>query len=138
MRLLDGVVVGECHARHRAKEFITFLKRLDRETAASLDLHLIVDNSSTHKSPPVRRWLARHPRVHLHFTPTSSSWLSLVERWFAEITRTRLRRGTFESLPALQRAIREYLDHYNRSPKPFVWTKDADTILGKIARVSNR
>lgn len=138
LRLLDGVVIGECHARHRAKEFITFLKRLDRETATGLDLHLIVDNASTHKSPPVRRWLARHPRVHLHFTPTSSSWLNLVERWFAEITRTRLRRGTFESVPALLRAIREYLDHYNESPKPFVWTKDADTILGKIARVSNR
>ena len=138
LRLLDGVVVGECHARHRAKEFITFLKRLDRETPADLDLHLIVDNASTHKSPPVRRWLQRHPRVILHFTPTSSSWLNLVDRWFAEITRTRLRRGTFESVPALLRAIREYLDHYNRSPKPFVWTKDADTILGKIARVSNR
>jgi len=138
LRVLDGVVIGECHARHRAKEFIAFLKRLDRETPADLALHLIVDNSSTHKSPPVRRWLARHPRVHLHFTPTSSSWLNLVERWFAEITRTRLRRGTFESVPALVRAIREYLDHYNESPKPFVWTKDADTILGKIARVSNR
>jgi transposase len=138
LRLLDGVVIGECHARHRSKEFITFLKRLDRETPTGLDLHLIVDNASTHKSPPVRRWLARHPRVHLHFTPTSSSWLNLVERWFAEITRTRLRRGTFESLPALLRAIRDYLDHYNESPKPFVWTKDADTILGKIARVSNR
>jgi len=138
VRLLDGVVIGECHARHRSKEFITFLKRLDRETATGLDLHLIVDNASIHKSPPVRRWLARHPRVHLHFTPTSSSWLNLVERWFAEITRTRLRRGTFESLPALLRAIRDYLDHYNKSPKPFVWTKNADTILGKIARVSNR
>jgi transposase len=137
LRLLDGVVVGECHARHRSKEFITFLKRLDRETPGDLDLHLIVDNSSTHKSPPVRRWLARHPRVHLHFTPTSSSWLNLVERWFAEITRTRLRRGTFESLPALLRAIHDYLEHYNRAPKPFVWTKDADTILRKIARVSN-
>jgi len=138
VRLLDGVVIGECHARHRSKEFITFLKWLDRETATGLDLHLIVDNASIHKSPPVRRWLARHPRVHLHFTPTSSSWLNLVERWFAEITRTRLRRGTFESLPALLRAIRDYLDHYNKSPKPFVWTKNADTILGKIARVSNR
>src|SRR6476659_4613498 len=138
LRLLDGVVIGECHARHRSKEFIAFLKRLDRETAADLDLHLIVDNSSTHKSPPVHRWLRRHPRVHFHFTPTSSSWLNLVERWFAEITRTRLRRGTFESLPALLRAIRDYLDHYNKSPKPFVWTKNADTILGKIARVSNR
>jgi transposase len=138
LRLLDGVVIGECHARHRAREFITFLKRLDRETPADLALHLIVDNSSTHTSPPVRRWLGRHARVHLHFTPTSSSWLNLVERWFSEITRTRLRRGTFENLPALVRAIRGYLDEYNRAPKPFVWTKDADTILGKIARVSNR
>ena len=138
LRLADGVVIGECHARHRAKEFITFLKRIDDETPGDLDLHLIVDNSSSHKSPPVRRWLARHPRMHLHFTPTSASWLNLVERWFAEITKTRLRRGTFESLPALRGAIHDYLEHYNRSPKPFVWTKDADTILGKIARVSNR
>jgi transposase len=138
LRLLDGVVIGECHARHRAKEFIAFLKRLDHETAPDLGLHLIVDNSSTHKSPPVRRWLARHPRVHLHFTPTSSSWLNLVERWFGEITRTRLRRGTFDSLNALLVAIRRYLDHYNQSPKRFIWTKDADTILGKIAHVSNR
>jgi transposase len=138
LRLLDGVVIGECHARHRAKEFITFLTRLDRETPAGLALHLIVDNSSTHKSPAVRRWLARHPRVQLHFTPTSSSWLNLVERWFAEITRTRLRRGTFASLSALVAAIREYLDQYNQAPKPFLWTKDADTILRNIARVSNR
>jgi len=138
LRLLDGVLVGECPARHRSKAFIGCLRRLDRDTPTGLDLQLIVDNASTHTSPPVRRWLARHPRVHVHFTPTRRSWLNLVERWFAEITRTRLRRGTFESLPARLRAIRDYLDHYNRSPKPFVWTKDADTILRTIARVSNR
>ena len=97
-------------------------------------LHLILDNLSAHKSPHVRRRLTRHPRVHFHFVPTSSSWLNLVERWFAEITRTRLRRGPFTSVPALERAIHEYLTHYNQQPKPFVWTKGADTILAKIDR----
>ena len=123
-------------ARHAG--LVRFLDRVDQATPAADAIHVILDNLSTHKSPPVQHWLRRHPRVTFHFIPTSSSWLNLVERWFAEITRTRLRRGTFENLPTLLRAIREYLDHYNRSPKPFVWTKDADTILGKIARVSNR
>jgi transposase len=134
LRVLDGVVIGECRARQRAKEFIHFLKRLDAETAPTLDLHLILDNASAHKSAVVTRWLARHPRVHFHFTPTSSSWLNLVERWFAEITRQRIRRGTFESVPALIAAITMYLDHYNQAPRPFAWTKDADTILAKIDR----
>jgi transposase len=134
LRLLDGVVIGECHRRHRSQEFVKFLRRLDRATPPDHPLHLILDNLSAHKSPMVRRWLAHHPRVHFHFVPTRSSWLNLVERWFLEITRTRIRRGTFTSVPALERAIAQYLDHYNQDPKPFVWTKDADTILAKIDR----
>ena len=134
LRVLDGVVLGECRARQRAREFVRFLRRLEAETASTLDLHVILDNASAHKSATVKRWLARHPRVHFHFTPTSSSWLNLVERWFAEITRQRIRRGTFDSVPALITAITEYLDHYNQAPRPFAWTKDADTILAKIDR----
>ena len=134
LRVLDGVVIGECRRRHRTKEFIQFLNRLETATPTRQALHLILDNLSAHKSPPVRRWLARHPRVHFHFVPTSSSWLNLVERWFLEITRVRLRRGTFMSVPALERAIREYLTQYNHTPKPFTWTKDADTIIAKINR----
>ena len=134
LRVLDGVVIGECRRRHRSQEFVQFLRRLERATPPDQPLHLILDNLSAHKSPQVRRWLTRHPRVHFHFVPTSSSWLNLVERWFAEITRTRLRRGTFTSVPALERAIRDYLTHYNQHPKPFIWTKDADTILAKVDR----
>jgi transposase len=138
LRLLDGVVVGECYARQRAKEFVRFLRRVEAETDPTLDLHLILDNASAHKSAKVKRWLKRHPRVHFHFTPTSSSWLNLVERWFGEITRQRIRRGTFESVDALVAAITEYLDHYNEAPRPFRWTKDADTILAKIDRAKSR
>ena len=134
LRVLDGVVIGECRRRHRSQEFVQFLRRLDRVTPNRQQLHLILDNLSAHKSPSVRRWLAHHPRVHFHFVPTSSSWLNLVERWFLDITRVRLRRGTFTSVPALERAITEYLNHYNQQPKPFVWTKDADTILTKVGR----
>jgi transposase len=134
LRVLDGVVIGECRRRHRSQEFVRFLRRLDRATPTRQQLHLILDNLSAHKSPPVGRWLARHPRVHFHFVPTSSSWLNLVERWFLDITRVRIRRGTFHSVPALERAIGEYLDHYNQQPTPFIWTKDADTILAKIDR----
>jgi transposase len=137
LRVLDGVVIGECHARQRAKEFVQFLKRLDAETPPTHELHLILDNASAHKSASVTRWLARHPRFHFHFTPTSSSWLNLVERWFAEITRQRIRRGTFDSVPALVAAITEYLEHYNQSPRAFAWTKDADTILAKIDRAKS-
>jgi transposase len=132
--LLDGKVIGQCLPRHRSREFIRLLITLDHQTPADLDLHLIVDNSSTHKSPPVQRWLKRHPRFQLHFTPTSSSWLNLVERWFREITRKRIRRGSFASVQELLAAILEYLDEYNRAPKRFVWTKSADMILAKIKR----
>lgn len=138
LRVLDGVVIGDCYARQRAQEFVKFLKHLDAVTDPTLALHLVLDNASAHKSKTTRRWLARHPRFHVHFIPTSSSWLNLVERWFAEITRQRIRRGAFESVQALVTAIREYLDHYNQTPRPFVWTKDADTILAKIDRAKSR
>lgn len=134
LNMLDGKVIGQCLPRHRSKEFICFLKKIEQEIPPALDLHLIVDNSSTHKSPPVKRWLRRHSRFHLHFTPTSSSWLNMVERWFREITQKRIRRGTFTSVKELVKAIYDYLEAYNRNPKRFVWTKSADTILGKIDR----
>jgi len=134
LSLLDGKVIGECLPRHRSREFIRFLNKIDQETPAELDLHLIVDNYSTHKSPPVQRWLKRHRRFHLHFIPTSSSWLNLVERWFGEITRKRIRRGTFNSVKELIVAIESYLQEHNQDPKKFVWTKDAQTILAKVNR----
>ena len=134
LNMLDGKVIGQCLPRHRAKEFVTFLKQIDRETPAGLDLHLIVDNYATHKSPVVKRWLAKHKRFHLHFVPTSSSWLNMVERFFGQITQKRIRRGTFKSVPQLVDAITQYLGMWNDQPKPFVWTKDADMILAKIAR----
>ena len=134
LSLLDGKVIGQCLPRHRSQEFLRFLRTLEQQTPAELDLHLIVDNYGTHKSPPVKRWLTRHPRFHLHFTPTSSSWLNLVERWFGEITQKRIRRGSFASVKELLAAIQEYLDVYNQAPKRFVWTKSADMILAKIDR----
>jgi len=134
LSMLDGKVIGECLPRHRSEEFIRFLRRIDHETPADRELHLIVDNSSTHKSPPVKQWLLRHKRFHLHFTPTSSSWLNMVERWFGDISQKRIRRGSFESVKELVAAIEEYLDQYNLAPKRFVWTKDADMILSKVAR----
>jgi transposase len=127
-------VIGQCLPRHRSREFLRFLRTLDQQTPAALDLHLIVDNSGTHKSPPVQRWLKRHPRFHLHFTPTGSSWLNLVERWFREITQKRIRRGSFTSVKELLAAIQEYLDEYNRAPKRFVWNKSTDMILAKVER----
>lgn len=130
----SGQVIGQCLPRHRAKEFLAFLKMIDRETPADLDLHLILDNYATHKAPPIKRWLKRHPRVALHFTPTSSSWLNLVERLFAEITRQRIRRGTFDSVPELEAAITAWIDHRNVHPKPFVWTAKAATIIVKHRR----
>src|SRR2546422_10239220 len=129
-----AAVVGTCMPRHRAREFLRFLNRVDRETPSELDLHLILDNSSTRKSPPVQRWLRRHPRFHFHFTPTSSSWLNLVERWFRDLSQKRIRRGSFDSVDALITAIEEYLATYNVNPTRFTWTKDADMILAKINR----
>src|ERR1035437_2594895 len=134
LNMLDGRVISECLPRHRSKEFVRFLGTIDRNTPAGLDLHLIVDNYSTHKSPPVQRWLKRHPRFHLHFIPTSSSWLNMIERWFRNITDKAIRRGIFKSVPALIQAIQQYLDAHNVNPRIFTWTKDADTILAKIAK----
>lgn len=134
LNILDGTVIGQCMDRHRHQEFIKFLRKIDRSTQADLDLHLVVDNYATHKHPDVVAWLARHPRFHLHFTPTSSSWLNLVERFFAEITRKRIRRGIFKSVLDLEVAIYRYLAEHNTHPKPFVWTATAEKILGKVER----
>jgi len=133
LSMLDGKVIGDCMPRHRHQEFIRFLKRINTDTPAGLDLHLIVDNYGTHKHPRVQSWLARHPRFHLHFIPTSSSWLNMVERWFREITDKRLRRGTFESEGALIKAIMRYIENHNQNPKAFVWTASLESILKKIA-----
>jgi transposase len=133
-----GFVIGECLPRHRAKEFISFLKKIDRTVQKHLDLHLIMDNYSTHKTPEVKAWLVKHPRFKLHFIPTSSSWLNLVERFFAEITDKRIRRGVFTSVAALKEAIHDYLDRRNADPTPFVWTKPAATILEKEARARDK
>jgi len=134
LNMLDGTVIGKCMPKHRAKEFIRFLKVINERTPDHLDLHLIVDNYSTHKTEAVNRWMKRNPRFHLHFIPTSSSWLNMVERWFREITDKRLRRGVFHSVPELILEIEKYLTAHNHDPKIFTWTKDADTILAKIAK----
>jgi transposase len=129
-----GAVIGECLARHRADEFLAFLKKINREMPAHLDLHLILDNYATHKTPAVKHWLARHKRFTLHFTPTSCSWLNFVERLFAEITRQRIRRGTFNNVGELKTAIAEWIMHRNQNPKPFIWTATAKSILAKHRR----
>lgn len=134
----SGLIVGECLPRHRAKEFLRFLRKIDRATKKSLDLHLVLDNYATHKTPEVKAWLAKHPRFHLHFTPKGASWMNLVERFFAEITTKRIRRGVFKSVGELEDAIRDYLDRHNANPKPFVWTKTADTILATEARAKDK
>jgi transposase len=133
LNMLDGKVIGSCLPRHRHREFLRFLRLIDQKTPQGLDLHLVVDNYATHKTPAVKRWLKAHPRFHLHFTPTSASWLNMVERFFAEITRNRIRRGTFTSVAELKSAIMEYLEKHNADPKPFIWTKSAAGILEKVA-----
>jgi transposase len=133
-----GKVIGECHRRHRSREFQRFLDTIEADVPGDLDVHLILDNYGTHKTPSIRRWLARHPRFHVHFTPTSGSWLNLVERWFALLTEKQIRRGTHRSTRALESAIREYLVITNEMPKPFVWTKTADEILASVARFCQR
>jgi len=134
LNLATGTVIGSLHARHRAIEFKKFLATLDREVPADLDVHVILDNASTHKTPTVRRWLLAHPRFVLHFTPTSSSWLNLVERWFGELTTKKLQRGTHRSVRALNADIREWIRTWNDNPRPYIWTKTADQILESIAR----
>ena len=134
LNMLDDTIIGECMPRHRQREFLRFLKRIDKETLPYLDLHLIVDNYATHKTAAVKRWLKAHSRFHLHFTPTSSSWLNMVERFFAKITEKRIRRGTFKSVAELESAIMHYLQNHNANPEPFVWTKSAGDILRKVVR----
>lgn len=133
-----GKVIGALHRRHRTAEFLKFLKRIDAETPDDLAVHLILDNYSTHKAPRVVRWLAAHPRFHFHFTPTYSSWLNLVERWFSALTTQQLRRGVYRSVVALERAIRAFLAEHNATGRPFTWTKSADEILASIARFAQR
>jgi transposase len=134
LSVLDGKVIGDCMPRHRHQEFIRFLGKIDAETPPGLDLHLIVDNYGTHKHPRVKSWLRRHPRFHLHFIPTSSSWLNMVERWFRDLTDKRIRRGSFGSVPELITAIKNYLDSHNQNPRIFVWTASVEQILTKLAK----
>jgi transposase len=133
-----GQVIGSIHRRHRAIEFKKFLTKLDHQIPAELNVHLICDNYSTHKTPSVKAWLAAHPRFHLHFTPTYSSWLNQVERWFGLLTDKQLRRGVHKNIQTLEKDIRDWTDHWNQDPRPFVWTKTADQILEQLARYLNR
>jgi transposase len=132
--LATGTVISALKRRHRHQQFLAFLRTIDRQTPAELDIHLILDNYATHKTPAVQTWLVAHPRFHLHFTPTGASWLNLVERFFAEITRKRIRRGVFRSVIDLEVAIHSYLAEHNTPPKPFVWTAKPSDILDKVRR----
>jgi transposase len=134
IELAEGRIIAECMPRHRHQEWIKFLKKIDAETPPELDLHLIVDNYATHKHPKVKSWLARHKRFHMHFIPTSSCWLNVIERWFRDITHDRLRKGVFKSVPQLIDAILEYIEYHNANPTTFVWTKKAEDILEKVTR----
>lgn len=134
LEMANGKLIGECMPRHRHQEWIKFLGLIDRETPPEFDLHLIADNYSTHKHPQVLRWLRRHPRFHVHFIPTSSSWLNLIERWFRDLTDKRIRRGAFKNVPQLIQAIMNYIAGHNENPKSFVWTAKVNDILGKVSR----
>jgi transposase/AraC-like DNA-binding protein len=131
---LTGQVIGSCKPRHRHQEFLAFLKQIDRKTPPGLDLHLVLDNYATHKHPDVKAWLGGKPRFHLHFVPTSCSWLNLVERFFALITTKRIRRGSFDSVAELVESIQDFLDAHNEDPKPFTWTASAESIIEKVGR----
>jgi transposase len=133
-----GAVLSQCHQRHRSVECRKFLDTIDRAVPSGLDVHLVLDNYATHKTALIHRWLAKRPRYHLHFTPTSASWLNLVERWFAALTEKQLRRGVFRSTRELEEPIGRYLEATNAHPKPFIWTKTADQILGTLARFCHR
>src|SRR5467141_4025157 len=134
LEVAQGKVVGQCFARHRNREFLKFLRRLDQEFPGDIPLHLVMDNYGTHKHPNVQAWLKKHPRFLPHYVPTSSSWLNLVERWFSELTSKRIRRGTFLNVPELITAIEEFMDTWNRNPKPLVWTATVDSIVEKLQR----
>ena len=130
----DGTVIADCKTRHRHEEWLAFLRQIDRETPKDKVFHLIRDNYATHKHPRVKAWLKKHPRFHMHFTPTSGSWLNMVERFFRSIAVDRLRRGVFQSVAELTQAIESYIAAYNETPKPFVWTAKANDILQKVMR----
>jgi transposase len=132
LNVLEGTVIGECQPRHRHQEFLRFLGRIDQSINSGLEIHLVLDNYGTHKHPEVKKWLAERPRYHVHFTPTSSSWLNQIERWFAEITRKRIRRGTFRSVRELIKAINDYVRIYNQNPRPFQWVASASRIIRKV------
>jgi len=134
LEVLQGRVIGQCYERHRHQEFLKFLRRLDEEFPGDIPLHLVMDNYGTHKHPRTVAWLNRHPRFISHFVPTSSSWLNLIERWFAELTSKRVRRGSFFSVDDLQRAITDFLNAWNEEPKPFVWTATVESIQAKLSR----
>ena len=134
----SGQVIGSQHRRHRAIEFKKFLVKIDTEVPAELDVHLICDNYGTHKTPDIRAWLARHPRFHMHFTPTGSSWINQVERWFGFLTDQKIRRGTHQSVQALEADIRSWIADWNSDPRPFIWTKTAEEILESLARFCKR
>ena len=138
MNTLDGTVISRCELRHRHIEWLDFLRQINRETPRDKSLHLICDNYATHKHPVVKQWLLEHPRFHVHFTPTSASWLNMVERFFRDITTERLRNGVFRSVPELTTAIKEYIALHNKNPKPFVWTAKAQDILAKVMRANSR
>jgi transposase len=138
MDVASGVTISSCYRRHRHQEFLRFLTEIDANLPSAFDVHLVMDNYGTHKVAKVRTWLARHPRYHVHYSPTSGSWLNLVERLFAEVTERCVRRGSHTAVRSLEKAMLDYLDQRNKDPKPFVWTADADLILGKVARLSKR
>lgn len=140
LNVKTGEVIGRCHQRHRHQEFLKFLKHVDAsiEKQPGMEIHLVMDNYATHKTPAVKRWLTKRPEYIVHFTPTSASWMNMVERFFAEITTRRIRRSAFTSVSALRQAIMDYLDEHNNDPKPFVWTADADLILNRVANVCKR
>lgn len=138
LNIASGEVMGQMHRRHRAGEFLKFLRHVNTQVPSDLDVHLVMDNYGTHKTAAVRTWFARHPRFHVHFTPTSASWLNQLERWFSTLTTRYLRRRTHRSTQALEKAIKQYLNSYNQEPKPFVWVKSADDIIESIARLRIR
>ena len=138
LELKTNRVIGQLHRRHRSQEFRMFLDAIEANVPANLDVHIVMDNYGTHKTAMIRKWFAKRPRFHVHFTPTYASWINLVERWFAEITNKRIRRGIFRSVKELEAAISEYIDTHNEDPKPFVWTRTADEILASIARFAQR
>ncbi|WP_419632771.1 IS630 family transposase, partial [Thiolapillus sp.] len=138
LNVLDGTVIGQCQPRHRHTEWLKFLQQIDRETPKDKTLHLIADNYATHKHPEVQKWLEKHPRFVMHFTPTSASWLNMIERFFRDLSEERLRRGVFTSVSELIEAVDQYIAIHNQKPKPFIWTAKAKDILAKVVRANRR